>query len=325
MAPIGIGIGIHPQDIGGWVLGGNPILDLDFINDRGFFNGSFGTSTSFLTISRASTGFIDNNAGVWSSVLANTARRSNKGLLVEEARTNLFVSPAAPATQSIVVVPATTYTVSVIGTGNVVLTDAATGTVSQGNPITFAAASANLTLTTAGITGSFVNVNVEAGSFATSPIQTGTRNNDNISPTVAPTITTTLSAFVQARRLPMGASPVGRFLNINDGTGSQEIRFNSSPSWQVIDGGATQCNLSNGNIEGNGDVLLKMAGRAVANDFQAYFNGVATAHDVVGTIPAGQTTFVFGRGSSGYMNGYLHRLTLWLTGVPDLALQAMTT
>jgi hypothetical protein len=43
---------------------------------------------SLLTCSRASAGYIDDLDGAWTYVPANTLRRSNKGVLIEESRTN---------------------------------------------------------------------------------------------------------------------------------------------------------------------------------------------------------------------------------------------
>src|SRR5690348_248551 len=41
-----------------------------------------------LTVSRASVGYIDDLDGTWKSVPADILRRSNKGALIEESRTN---------------------------------------------------------------------------------------------------------------------------------------------------------------------------------------------------------------------------------------------
>lgn len=57
-----------------------PGVDLDFT-----------TSAAGLTVTRAGTAYIDNLAGTWTSVAANTARQSDKGLLIEEARTNVVL------------------------------------------------------------------------------------------------------------------------------------------------------------------------------------------------------------------------------------------
>jgi hypothetical protein len=44
-----------------------------------------------LTCARASVGYIDDNSGNWTLIAANTLRRSNKGLLVEGAQSNLVL------------------------------------------------------------------------------------------------------------------------------------------------------------------------------------------------------------------------------------------
>lgn len=81
-------------------------LDLDFVNNVGF-NGSTSTDVSnLLTVSRASTAYIDDYAGNWILHPANVLRRTNKGALIEEARTNLNpnslpannISPFSPNT-----------------------------------------------------------------------------------------------------------------------------------------------------------------------------------------------------------------------------------
>jgi hypothetical protein len=48
-------------------------------------------SAAGLSVTRAGTAYIDNVAGTWSSVAADTARQSDKGLLVEESRTNVVL------------------------------------------------------------------------------------------------------------------------------------------------------------------------------------------------------------------------------------------
>lgn len=66
----------------------SPVPNVDF----DFTTGSYWSATTNtprpFTISRASVGYIDTIADVWSAVIANKLRRSNKGILIEEARTN---------------------------------------------------------------------------------------------------------------------------------------------------------------------------------------------------------------------------------------------
>lgn len=74
-----------------WVLRGNGIpatLDYDFANGRCYQLGQTGNCSTLLTTSRASTAYADDLAGIWYSFGSNVPRITNKGLLVEEARTN---------------------------------------------------------------------------------------------------------------------------------------------------------------------------------------------------------------------------------------------
>lgn len=63
-------------------------LDLDLVNNRAWNGSAVSTAASLLTTARAGTAYADSVAGVWSSFAANTPRITDKGLLVEEARTN---------------------------------------------------------------------------------------------------------------------------------------------------------------------------------------------------------------------------------------------
>lgn len=91
------------------------------------------------------------------------------GVLIEEARTNLFLNSDAPATQTITVTDGATYTVSVIGSGSADFSDAGTGSATQGSPVTITASGTSLTVT---VTGSVDYCQVEEGAFATSMIMT---------------------------------------------------------------------------------------------------------------------------------------------------------
>lgn len=63
-------------------------LDFDFQNGRYYQSGQGVDPLVLTTTSRASVGYANSLAGVWSSFLSNVPRITNKGLLVEEARTN---------------------------------------------------------------------------------------------------------------------------------------------------------------------------------------------------------------------------------------------
>jgi len=95
---------------------------------------------------------------------------SADGLLVEGARTNLYLNSAVPALQTITVANSSTYTISFYGTGSIVVSGAYSGTIT-GSGVnvltqkTFVAGSTSLSM--AAPTGTVINVQVELGSYAT--------------------------------------------------------------------------------------------------------------------------------------------------------------
>ena len=144
-------------------------LDLNFM-----FPGSMPPGVTF---SRASTATYTDASGVIQTAAVNQPRwdyagGSLRGVLIEEARTNLLLNSATLSTQS-VAVTAQAYTLSFYGTGTVTKSGAATGALvgtgaGQRVTQTFTPTAGTLTLT---VTGSVTNAQIEAG-FATSWIST---------------------------------------------------------------------------------------------------------------------------------------------------------
>ena len=66
-------------------------IDFDFQNGRYYQAGQGVDPLVLTTTSRASTAYADNLAGEWSAFLSNVPRITNKGLLVEETRTNVVL------------------------------------------------------------------------------------------------------------------------------------------------------------------------------------------------------------------------------------------
>jgi len=147
-----------------------------------------------------------------------------KGLLIEEQRTNLLLNTSVLGTQ-VVTVTAVAHTLSFYGTGTIVLSGAATGTVvgtgayPTRTTLTFTPIVGVLTVT---VTGSVTSAQLEAGAFATSYI-----------PTVASQVT----------RAADSASMIGnnfaRWYNVGEGTVYSQfaIPFNGTNMaiWQVYD------------------------------------------------------------------------------------------
>lgn len=150
-----------------------PSLDISFLS------GSLDRSIVFTRNSTAT--YFDVN-GTMQSAAINAPRfdydpvsHAARGLLIEEARTNSLLNSATLGTQS-VAVTAQPYTLSFYGTGTVTLSGASTAGPLVGTgafptrvALTFTPTAGTLTLT---VSGSVLNANLEAGSFATSYIPT---------------------------------------------------------------------------------------------------------------------------------------------------------
>ena len=148
-------------------------LDLSFMTP--------GTLPSGVTFTRASTGTYFDVAGVMQTATTNTPRwdydpvtHALRGMLIEEARTNLLLNSATLGTQSVTTTAVAT-TLSFYGTGTVTLSGTSTagpltgtGTANRVS-LTFTPTAGTLTCT---VTGSVTNAQVEAGGFATSYIPT---------------------------------------------------------------------------------------------------------------------------------------------------------
>jgi len=97
MGLLGPWIGLWQAALGGggvpsWVLQSGAALatmDVDLINDRAWNDGAEVTIASLLSCARASSAYYTTSSGVLQSFGNNTLRRGDRGLLVEEARTNL--------------------------------------------------------------------------------------------------------------------------------------------------------------------------------------------------------------------------------------------
>ncbi len=135
---------------------------------------------------------------------------SFKGPLIQPPRTNLFQNSTAPVTQD-VATTAQAYTITVLGAGSVTVSGTATGTAVQGSPLTVTASAGIMTCT---VTGTLSRVNVEAGAFGTTFIDTAattvTRPADNLTrPTAGTALESGNNFAVYGRVVPLAATNVG--------------------------------------------------------------------------------------------------------------------
>lgn len=143
-------------------LGGGPALGLNFMVP--------GVLDPRITFTRASTATYFNSAGVMQTAAINAPRwdydpatLTLRGLLLEDARTNLLLNSAVLSTQS-VTVPASVQALSFYGTGTIALSGAFVGTLVGAGPfptrasLIFTPTAGTLTLT---VTGSVLNAQLE--------------------------------------------------------------------------------------------------------------------------------------------------------------------
>lgn len=295
-------------------------------------------AASLITCSRASTKWQVSSAGVWSSFGLNLLAQSDLGANIEEARTNLFLNSGTPATQTITVASGSTYAVSVVGAGSLILSGALTGTVTQGSPVIAAASSTSLTVTTSGITGSFVNVNVELGASATSPIRTTGTSAARLAE--VDTLTTP-GAFgsactLYARGTPQTPATYGMnsyYLSVDDGTANNRVGIlrasvTGAATANDVVGGVTQtAPAAQSALSQNSSAKLAFA--LTAGDAAFSSNGAAVTASAPGALPVSPSIVHLGTRFDGattsQLNGNLEEFAIWYTQrVSNAQIVAMT-
>jgi hypothetical protein len=315
-----------------------PTFSRDFAGEKTLNNGT-GPAITFTRASNAT--YFDAN-GVLQTA-ANDAPRfdhdpatgESRGLLIEEARTNLLLNSATLATQSVTVSDAT-YTLSFYGTGQVVLSGAHSATVTGSGAfptrttLTFAANAGSLTAT---VSGTVEYAQLEAKSFATSYI-------------------TTTGASATRSADSAAVTPISSFYNQAGGTLFAEIRMQvvSSPrtfvsldsssvtrttllcgtllngALFVRNAGFTQASLNAGSIANNS--TTRIAGAYALNSFGLSNNGSAVAEDLSGTVPTGINRLSLGfyhGASDGFLNGHIRKIAYWPKRLSNTLLQQLTT
>jgi hypothetical protein len=293
------------------------------------------TSTPGWSFTRATDGAYYNSDGTITIFSSGEPRRSTRGLLIEEARTNLFLNSAVGVTQTCAVSNATTYSLSFRGTGTITLTDASTAGPLVGTgasnivSLTFTTASTSLTLT---VTGSCTNVNLEFGLGPSSWIPTtgtsATRNADvaNVS---SPGVNYPLTLFMEYERAFDGGQAVS-LLRLDDGTVGERalLGINGSDLARaiVVDGGVTQADITTaGALVIN--TVYKQAAVFSTNRVQLCIGGTLGTEDVAATMPATPTAIRFATSDLGANQpyAYLRRAAIFNTALADAALQRATT
>jgi hypothetical protein len=229
-----------------------------------------------------------------------------KGLLIEEARTNL-VFPSDILTTQTRTVTAAAHTLSFYGAGTVVLSGAHIATVTGvgsypvRTSLTFTPTAGSLVLT---VTGSVRAAQLEAGGFATSYIPTTTTSGVR-SADVCSISGGDFSGFYNQSEgtiLVNAFTPASgdrTIVEMSDNTVNEMISLiteGTNPFFSVTDGGSNDVKIDSGAVVAN--TSFKLVGAYKLNDFASSINGGSVVADTSGTIPAVDRIRV-GAGQSG--------------------------
>jgi len=315
--------------------GGGPALGLDFMVP--------GVLDPLITFTRASTATYFDAAGVMQSAAVNAPRWDYdpatlqlRGLLIEEARTNLLLNSATLSTQS-VAVTAQAYTLSFYGTGTITKSGTATGALvgtgaAQRVSQTFTPTAGTLTLT---VTGSVTNAQLEAGAFATSYILTTsaavTRAVEVMSLPTSPWYNAAAGSLVlDVLYNGVTGSAYPALATLGDGTVNNVIYILAKPSG-LIHSECTASGVSQWGIPGpigpTLGVVEKVGVSLASNNINFAINGVLGAPDTVATLPVVTTLFL----GCSYINTTLahavayRRVRYWSRALSTAELQTVTT
>ena len=324
-------------------LGGvTPYHYWDFPTNRARFNGQdvgAVTSTPGWSFARATVGTADDLAGNIVQFASGEIRRTDSGILVEDARTNLFLNSAVGATQS-VTVAAAAHTLSFRGTGTITLTGTSTAGPLVGSgantrvTLTFTPTAGSLTLT---VSGSCTNVQLEAGAFVSSWIPTAgasvTRNADVLSVTGLSGLTTAGALFMEFTPGTV-ALGYGSIAQLGDGTSNNRVDMGiitNDGYVYIASGNVVQAEFTNA-VSGHLNAYVagttsKEAVRWTTNDFRAALGGALVGSaDVSGSVPVTLDRLMIGNDHlSRPPFGYIRRAAIFNTALTDAQLQAVTS
>ncbi|NID09373.1 hypothetical protein [Fibrivirga algicola] len=303
-----------------------PSLNLDFTK---------GVMPSGMTYTRSGVATRVNASGILETVLANVPRFDYdpvtlqlKGLLIEEARTNVLLQSATLASQN-VTVTAQVYTLSFYGTGSITRSGTSTGTLLGSGTnarvtVSFTPTAGTLTLT---VSGSVTSAQLEAGSFATSYIPTTTaaavRGADVLTMPTAGWYNVSEGTFLC--RFTVDAAGVDiRPLTVNDGTNNNRMVIQRNSSNQLVAFGVSAgVNIAFSSVGVSGLTTGAMAG-AIAykvNDYRLAVNGTVLSPSANTAPPPVVTTLTLNTSGGRFWHT---RIAYWPTRRPNAYLQSIT-
>jgi hypothetical protein len=256
-----------------------------------------------------------------------------RGLLIEESRTNVLLNSlidgAILGTQA-VVVTAAARTLSFYGTGQVVLSGAASATVTgtgaypTRTTFTFTPSAGVLTLT---VTGTVQFAQLELGSFATSYIPTTTtaltRNAD-----VATMTGTNFSDWYNATEgtfvVSATVSALQTIVQVDDGSNNNRIVLlgrtsGSGGAGAIVNGGVVQADISVAGWAGSNTVVSAYK----QDSFAAAVNGNNFGTDLSGLVPT-VNQMKIGRSVFNSMSGHMGKILYYPQRITNAEVQAFS-
>lgn len=308
----------------------------DFINNRALYaSADVGapSGTPGWSFTRASVGTAETLAGEIVQFASGELRRTDRGILLEGARTNLFLNSATGVTQD-VTVAAVAHTLSFRGTGTITLTGTSTegplvGTGANDRvTLTFTPTAGTLTLT---VSGSCTNVQLEEGSAASSWIPTAgasvTRAADSLTATAGVSYPLTLFAEIE-RSTDAGA--IEFFAHVDTGSDTERagVGINASDLSRAAmsAGGVAQASVTVAGALAIG-TPYKVAAAFNTNRVQVCFSGTLGTEDTSATLPTNPTLVRFGVNATliSPTFAYLRRIAVFNSALSDANLQTITS
>jgi hypothetical protein len=313
-----------------------PSVSLDFTT---------ATLDSRVAVARSgNTATVTNSSGNLALVNANLPRfdfdpvtLACRGLLIESSRTNLLLNSLIDGTSlttQIVVVTAAAHTLTFYGTGQIVLSGAASATVTgtgaypTRTTLTFTPSAGVLTLT---VTGTVQYAQLELGAFSTSFIPTAgstvTRTADDVTMT-GTNFSSWFKASAGSVMVQFTANQGVASLNVlsfeaASAPGANISLHRESTTWRY------RTDLANLNLTGlNLTTQNKTAFYYASSAYKAASNGGAALTNAGSGGPPAVTQLFIGKGNNygaaSYMNGLIAKMLYWPQRITDSELSAFS-
>jgi hypothetical protein len=313
-------------------------LDLDFAGNRYALDGDYSsTAPEGFVFSRSSPATALTTGGDLVEFAADEMARTDRGVLLQSSRTNLFLNSLTPVTRTVTLGATGDYVLSVLGSGSAtvaagtaVITNA--GSASEGAPRTVNCSTAGTVTVT--ISGSPEGVQLEAGAYATSLIVTtassSTRAADGLSQALSVSASQdfTIYAEVEFTGSP-AAIPLSRHIfNLHDGSASNRVYVarggNQSSLQLVVVSGGVSTGL--GTVAKPGDRIVKVAVTRSGTTYSFYCDGALVVSTSAPALPD-LVELLLGNNpaSGGPLNDYIRRVTYEPVGHPASQMIYRTT